>query len=258
MKTPDKMPVLFVGHGSPMNAIEDNRFSREWRNIATRFPRPKAILSVSAHWVTNGNHVNIQEHPKTIYDMYGFPQELYEVVYAPPGAPDLANQVISLLGEKATGDNEGGIDHGTWSVLTHMFPDALIPTIQLSINANATMEELFQTGLKLQSLREQGVLIMGSGNVVHNLALVNWHNPGGEPWAVEFDNYISRNILNHDYEKVIHYKQAGSASTRAFYTTEHFVPLLVTLGSSIKTDPVYMFNDECIMGSISMTSYLFG
>lgn len=258
MKTPERMPVLFAGHGSPMNAIENNRFSREWANLGTRFPKPKAILSISAHWVTDGCHVNNQENPKPVYDMYGFPQELYQLVYAPPGAPALANQVISLLGDRTKVDNHWGIDHGTWSVLNHLFPDADIPTMQLSIDANATMEDHFQTGQKLQSLREEGVLILGSGNVVHNLSLIDWENRGGEPWAVEFDLYIKQNILNHNFENVVDYHLAGDVSKPAFFTTEHYVPLLVALGSTLVEDPIYIFNDECVMGSISMTGYLFG
>jgi 4,5-DOPA dioxygenase extradiol len=258
MSIPKKMPVLFIGHGSPMNAIEDNRFSHEWRNLASRLPKPKAILSISAHWVTDGIFVNNQEHPKTIYDMYGFPEELYQVVYEPPGAPELSNQVIALLSHKPTVDNHWGIDHGTWSVLNHMFPNADIPTMQLSINANATMEQHFQTGQKLQALREKGVLILGSGNIVHNLSRINWNNPGGEPWAVEFDKFIKENTVSHQYEKVIHFQQAGSAATQAFYTTEHFVPFLVALGSSTEAEPIYVFNDECVMGSLSMTGYQFG
>jgi len=202
--------------------------------------------------------VNNQEHPKTIYDMYGFPQELYQLIYTPPGTPALANQVLDLLGHKAKVDNNWGIDHGTWSVLNHMFPEADVPVLQLSIDANATMKEHFETGKKLRDLREQGVLILGSGNVVHNLSLINWDNPGGEPWAVEFDGYIKQNISSHKYENIIDYQMAGASSTRAFYTTEHFVPLLVVLGSSNDEDPINIFNDACIMGSMSMTGYLFG
>jgi len=258
MSAQERMPVLFVGHGSPMNAIEDNTFSREWRNVAARMPKPKAILSISAHWVTEGNRVNNLEQPKTVYDMYGFPQELYELVYTPPGSPELANQVISILGENTAIDNRWGIDHGTWSVLTHMFPDADVPVVQLSIDANATMEEQVQIGQKLKALRDQGVLILGSGNVVHNLALINWDNPEGEPWANEFDNYIKKNIQDRRFDKVADYRLAGPSSNKAFYTTEHFVPLLVVLGSSIPEDSIHIFNDQCIMGSMSMTSYLFG
>lgn len=258
MNTSTKMPVLFVGHGSPMNAIENNRFSREWSRLASQIPKPKAILSISAHWVTDGRFVNNQENPKTIYDMYGFPQELYEVVYEPQGVPELASQVIKLIGDNVSVDNQWGIDHGTWSVLNHMFPAADIPTMQLSIDANATMEEHFQIGRKLQSLRTEGVLILGSGNVVHNLSLVDWGNPDGEPWATEFDQYIKQNILNRNAASVIEYKSAGSVANQAFYTTEHYVPLLVALGSSTMEDSIHVFNDECIMGSISMTGYLFG
>lgn len=258
MNHPQQMPVLFVGHGSPMNAIEDNRFSQEWRSLALRIPKPKAILSISAHWVTDGSCVNNQQQPRTIYDMYGFPQELYEVAYSPTGAPELARQIMDLLEDNIKVDNRWGIDHGTWSVLNHMYPLADIPTMQLSIDSNATMEEHFQIGRKLQSLRTQGILIMGSGNIVHNLSLVDWGNPNGELWAVEFDQYIKRSIMNHDYKKVIDYQSAGSSSNPAFYTTEHYIPLLVSLGSSTPEDSIYVFNEECMMGSISMTGYLFG
>lgn len=258
MSISERMPALFVGHGSPMNAIEDNRFSSAWAKVALTIPKPRAILSISAHWVTDGTHVNDQTHPKTIYDMYGFPQELYEKVYTPPGDPALANQVISLLGNHVTVDNHWGIDHGTWSVLSHMYPKADVPVVQLSIDDNATMEEHFQTGRKLQSLREQGFLVFGTGNVVHNLALINWNNPGGEPWAVEFDAYIKQNVLGHSYENIIDYQRVGAASRQAFYTTEHFVPLIVILGCTQEDEPIHVFNDECIMGSMSMTSYQFG
>jgi 4,5-DOPA dioxygenase extradiol len=258
MSTFKKMPVMFVGHGSPMNAIEDNRFSEEWRSLASRMPKPKAILSISAHWVTDGQCVNNQESPTTIYDMYGFPQKLYQVVYTPPGAPVLAKKVMDLLGDKTRVDNSWGIDHGTWSVLNHMFPEADVPVMQLSIDANATMKEHFETGKNLRSLREKGVFIIGSGNIVHNLSLIDWDNPGGEAWAVEFDEYIKQNVERHAYENMIDYKLAGSASLSAFRTTEHYVPLLVVLGSSTPEDSINIFNDECIMGSISMTGYQFG
>lgn len=258
MTIQQKMPVVFVGHGSPMNAIEDNRFSRQWSIVADQIPKPKAILSISAHWVTDGICVNNQENPKTIYDMYGFPQELYEVVYTPKGAPELANLVTSMLGDQVAIDNRWGVDHGTWSVLKHMYPDAEVPTMQLSINARATMQEHIQLGQKLRRLREQGILILGSGNVVHNLALINWKSSGGEPWANEFDEYIKQNILSRQFEKVIDYRSAGDISAKAFFTTEHFVPLLTVLGSTLKEDPIQVFNEECILGSMSMTSYLIG
>jgi 4,5-DOPA dioxygenase extradiol len=252
------MPVIFAGHGSPMNAIEDNRFSREWKRIAAGIPAPKAILCVSAHWVTDGTCVNDQPQPKTVYDMYGFPKELYELVYQPPGSPELAAQAIRLLGQQTAVDNSWGIDHGTWSVLVHMFPDADIPVVQLSIDANSDMEDHYRTGQKLQALREQGVLVLGSGNVVHNLGLINWNQVGGEPWAVEFDNYVKENILARRFEKVIHYGAAGNSSLRAFPTTEHYVPLLAILGCSTPDDEIYVFNDQCVLGSLSMTGYLFG
>lgn len=252
------MPAIFVGHGSPMNAIENNRFSKKWHALPAGFPKPKAILSVSAHWVTDGTCVNNLERPETVYDMYGFPKALYQHKYPVHGSPWLAGQVMEMLGSRVTVDNDWGIDHGTWSVLTHMFPHADIPVMQLSLDGNASMEDHYEMGSRLRSLREQGVLLLGSGNVVHNLSLVDWHNPKGEPWADEFDRYIMGCIQNREHNKVLDYRSAGGSSSRAFVTTEHFAPLLVVLGSAGPEEPVAVFNEERIMGSISMTGYLFG
>lgn len=252
------MPVMFIGHGSPMNAIEDNRFTLAWKEIAEKISRPKAILSISAHWVTNGTRVNDEEKSKTIYDMYGFPEELYRVVYDAPGAPVLAHETINLVSSREVEiDNDWGIDHGTWSVLCRMYPDADIPVFQLSIDHNASAEEHYRIGKEISYLREKGVLIFGSGNVVHNLSKVDFEMQGGYPWAEKFDEYIKSKIKNRQYGDVINYQTAGELYKQAFYTTEHFNPLLYVLGASRQADRLTIFNDSCTLGSLSMTSYLF-
>ena len=252
-----KAPVLFVGHGSPMNAIEDNEFTRSWQKIADSIPRPTAILAVSAHWYTAGSRTSDAETPELIYDMYGFPDALYQVKYPVPGAPELARMTQTLLQRNVELDTDWGIDHGTWSVLCKMYPEANIPVYQLSVDHQANAEAHFQMGQQLRSLREQGVLIFGSGNVVHNLARLDWENRGGYPWAVAFDGYIKEKILAREYESVIHYKKAGSSAALAFSRPDHFYPLLYALGAAEESDTISVYNDACTLGSISMTSYLF-
>jgi 4,5-DOPA dioxygenase extradiol len=252
-----RMPVLFIGHGSPMNAIEDNEFTRSWVSIGENLPKPKAILSVSAHWFIDGTRICDELHPKQIYDMYGFPRELYELQYPALGSPEYAHIAMSVLHKEVTVDNSWGIDHGTWSVLCHMFPKADIPVYQLSIDRRLDAESHYKLGQELSSLRDQGVLILGSGNVVHNLAKINWELEGGYPWAEEFDAYIKAAILEGNHQKVIHYEQSGKASEMAFFTPEHFNPLLYVLGATGENDKVEVFNDACILGSLSMTGYLF-
>ncbi|MGE5629181.1 MAG: 4,5-DOPA dioxygenase extradiol [Solirubrobacterales bacterium] len=252
-----KMPVLFVGHGSPMNAIENNVYSRTWIKIADEIPRPKAILAVSAHWFTNGTRINDEARPKMIYDMYGFPEELYKVQYNSNGAPELAHHTMDLVSREISIDNSWGYDHGAWAILKRMYPKADIPVYQLSVDMNADAKTHFQIGRELSSLRDEGVLILGSGNVVHNLSRINWNMEGGYPWAVEFDGYIKDKILKAQYEDVINYKSAGKSQEASFNTPEHFYPLLYVLGAVSPEDKVKIFNDSCILGSLSMTSYLF-
>ncbi len=252
-----RAPMLFVGHGSPMNAIERNPYSEQWKTLGTHLPRPQAILSVSAHWFTPGTKVMDSAEPKMIYDMYGFPDELYRIVYNAPGSPHFAHLTKELLGAEAKIDNTWGFDHGTWSVLRHIFPEADIPVFQLSVDWHASAEDYFKLGQKLSPLREQGVLIFGSGNVVHNLARVNWEMDGGYPWAEEFDNYIKTNIQSQNYDNVIHFEKAGPSASLAFITPEHFAPLLYVLGASHETDRLTIFNDSCVLGALSMTGYLF-
>ena len=250
------MPVLFVGHGSPMNAIEANTFTNTWERIGANIPKPDAILSVSAHWTTEGTCVQDSSLTRTIHDMYGFPKELYEVVYQPPGAPEHARMATALLGQ-ARLDNSWGIDHGTWSVLKWMYPNADIPVFQLSLDLQASRREHFVMGQKLNPLRYKNILILGSGNVVHNLSRVNWNMAGGYPWAEEFDGYIQDRIVNRAFEDVIAYENAGSSALLAFRTMEHFDPLLYVLGATTDNDRLTILNDSCSLGSLSMTSYLF-
>ncbi|MFA5699185.1 MAG: 4,5-DOPA dioxygenase extradiol [Sphaerochaeta sp.] len=252
------MPVLFVGHGSPMNAIEDNDYTRSWKKIATHIPKPEAILSISAHWFTRGTRIMNEAFPKTVYDMYGFPPELYQVVYNAPGSPYYAEVVKSLISTKTTYDSSWGIDHGTWSVLVHMFPNKEIPLFQLSIDATAPPIVHYTIGQEIQALREQGVLIMGSGNIVHNLRLVDWHNPTkGFDWAYEFDQFVYENVVNKTHRPIINYEEQGKIASLAVPTPDHYYPLLYVLGSSRNEDSITVYNRSCVMGSLTMTSYLF-
>lgn len=249
-----KMPVIFVGHGSPMNAIEDNRYTKGWNELGKRIPVPKAILSISAHWQTKGTRVNDSKVPRQIYDFYGFPQKLYEVEYDVAGNEELANRVREILGEHVTVDNSWGIDHGTWSVLSRVYPKADVPVVQLSLNYDMTPLEHFELGKKLSALRDEGYLIFGSGNIVHNLGLIDWSLEGGFNWADEFDELIKKYILENDFNSIVEF---GNGGILPVPTKEHYLPLLVCLGAVVKGDVVEIFNESRVLGSISMTSYLF-
>lgn len=249
-----RMPVIFVGHGSPMNAIEDNRYTKGWNELGKRIPVPKAILSISAHWQTNGTRVNDSINPRQIYDFYGFPQKLYEVVYDVAGNEELANRVREILREHVTVDNSWGIDHGTWSVLSKIYPKADVPVVQLSLNYDMTPLEHFELGKKLSVLRDEGYLIFGSGNIVHNLGRIDWSLEGGYNWADEFDEMVKEHMLSGEYESLIEY---GTGGILPVPTREHYLPLLVCLGAIVEGDVVEIFNESRVLGSISMTSYLF-
>ncbi len=252
------LPVMFIGHGSPMNAIEDNEYSRTWRKIGESINKPSVIVCVSAHWVTKGTKILVSEEPRTIYDFYGFPKELYEVDYTVKGSKSVANRILSLIGTEATLVDDWGIDHGTWSVLKHMFPNADVPVVQISINGNATPEELYEIGTKLKALRNENVLLLGSGNIVHNLRMVDFGINGGFPWAYEFDKYIKDSIVSRKYDNVIQYSRYGNIAKYSIPTTEHFNPILFILGATDEKDEVKIYNESCVYGSLSMTSYVFG
>jgi 4,5-DOPA dioxygenase extradiol len=252
-----KMPVLFVGHGSPMNAIEDNEYSRTWKEIGKMLPKPKAIIAISAHWFTRGTKIMNEQNPITIYDMYGFPQELYQVKYDTPGSPELANLVSKLISKETKFDNSWGIDHGTWSVLVHMFPNRDVPVFQISVDAFASPEQHYNIGQELAVLREQGVLIFATGNIVHNLRLVDWHQKNkGFDWAYEFDDFIYKNIICYHHQEILKYNDQGAIARLSVPTPDHFSPLLYALGATSKLDKIKVFNKSCELGSLTMTSYL--
>lgn len=252
-----RMPVIFVGHGSPMNAIEDNEYSRSWKEIVKRIPKPEVIISVSAHWYTKGTKIMNEEAPKTIYDMYGFPKELYEIVYNVPGSPAVAGLAKELISKETQYDNSWGIDHGSWSVLVHMYPERIIPVFQISVDGYAPPEEHYKIGRELRSLRERGALIFTSGNIVHNLRLVDWHmGSKGFDWAYEFDRFIYDNILVKKHDNILKFDELSASAKQAVPTPDHFYPLLYALGASYEDDKVTVFNKSCELGSLTMTSYL--
>jgi 4,5-DOPA dioxygenase extradiol len=252
-----KMPVLFVGHGSPMNAIEVNPFTSTWKTVFEGIPKPKAILSVSAHWYVPGTRVSDASQLKTIYDMYGFPPELYAVSHPAPGAPELALEVGRMLKVPVSVDNTWGLDHGTWSVLHVVDPEAKIPVFQLSVDKSAEPADHYALGRQLAVLREQGVLIFGSGNVVHNLRQVDFGMDGGFNWAESFDRTIRDWVVARNDAEVTNFSSLGGMARMAVPTPDHFLPLLYVLGAADASDKVSVFNDTCTMGSLSMTGFLF-
>ena len=249
------MPVLFVGHGSPMEAISHSVHSQGWETMGKRLPKPKAILVVSAHWYTKGLKVSKQATLKQVYDMYGFPDELYQVKYTPHGDDELTEKVLARLPE-AEVDNTWGIDHGVWSILMYMYPEANIPVVIVSIDDTKRAEEQFEIGQRLADLRDEGYLIMGSGNVVHNLQTVQMTDDA-YPWTLAFDGQIKEAILTKDWDAVVHYQNTFAHAHDAAPTPEHFNPLLVMLGVASKDDTVTVWNEGSKLGSISMTSYRF-
>jgi 4,5-DOPA dioxygenase extradiol len=254
----DRMPLLFVGHGSPMNAVEDNEFSRAWIKAGKSLSLPKAILCVSAHWETDGTQVTAMDKPRTIHDFYGFPPELYAMTYPAPGSPMLAQQVRDLVGlAEIVPDLSWGLDHGTWSVLSRLFPKADVPVIQLSLDVHKNAQSQYDLGKKLQILREEGVLIVGSGNIVHNLRMVVFEDTAFD-WAVEYDGKVRQWILDDDYEPIIHYERYGRMAALAINSAEHYKPLLYVLGAKAAGEPVRFFTEKVWGGSLSMRSVWIG
>ena len=254
-----RMPTLFVGHGSPMMALEHTEITNTFKTIGQKiikeYGTPKAILAISAHWYADGTYIQSEENPKQIYDMYGFPQELYEVVYPAKGDSNLTEKVQLLLGNSVSINDTWGIDHGMWTVLVHMFPDASIPVVQLSINKYLSPKEMYQLGTKLQILRNEGYLIMGSGNIVHNLRLLEWDNLSGTSATIEFDQYISKAVLENDVDTVVNYTTHPHASY-AVPTPDHYLPLIYIMGASEGAKPT-VFNQSYNSGSLSMTGFIF-
>jgi len=252
MKTHDRMPVLFVGHGSPMNAIEKNEFSLTWEELGRSLPKPRAILSVSAHWETRRTLVTAMAKPRTIHDFYGFPRELNEMQYPAPGSSELVDIVRKGVKSIAVGaDHDWGLDHGSWSVLCRMYPDASIPVVQISLNRELSLEAHYMIGRKLRSLRDEGVLILGSGNMVHNLGLATWVDAGYD-WAIDYDASLKEWIQKGEHDQVVHYDRHGDPAELAVNSAEHYLPLLYVLGAGYEDDPVLFLNERVIMGSISM------
>ncbi len=252
------MPVLFVGHGSPMNAIEDTEFSRGWRGISGELPKPESILCVSAHWETNGTRVTSTAYPETIHDFGGFPRELYEVVYPAPGSQELAKYTENTVRKtKIEPDDKWGLDHGAWSVLRHMYPDADIPVIQLSLDYTKDPAYHYDLAKELSSLRRRGVLIAGSGNIVHNLRMIDWKNKeAGYDWAKEANLKLKNLMLDGDHKSLIEYEKLGREVGLSVPTPEHYLPLLYVLALKEEKESISFFNDKTVMGSISMTSLL--
>ncbi len=259
----ERMPVLFLGHGSPMNAIEENDFVRGFRDTGKSLPKPKAILCVSAHWETQGTYVTAMEQPKTIHDFGGFPRELYEVQYPAPGSPELALETKGLVTQTEVGlDQKWGLDHGCWSVVKHLYPEADIPVIQLSLDYSKGPQYHYDLARQISSLREKGVLIVGSGNMVHNLRMVAWDRMNdddfGYDWALEARSKMNDFILNGDHRQLIDYKAQGRAFDLAIPTPEHYLPLLYTLALKNDKEDISLFNDKAVAGSLTMTSVKIG
>lgn len=252
-----KMPVLFVGHGNPMNAILNNEFHRRWQRLGKELPRPKAILSVSAHWLTRGTFVTAMEMPKTIHDFGGFPKELFDQQYPAQGAPDLAKEVKGMIKTTTVQeDYEWGLDHGTWSVLKPMYPDADIPVFQLSLDFYKGPQYHYDLAKQLKELRHKGVLILGSGNIVHNLRMVDFSNRTHFDWATEFDQQIKKLVEDRNHSSIINYEKLGSAARLSVPTNDHYLPLLYPLALQDDKDEVHFFNEAMDAGSISMRSIL--
>lgn len=260
MKTNQKMPVIFTGHGSPMLALAADDVTKTLhqvgQDVMCSCGKPKAILMLSAHWFTRGTFVQKTETPRQIYDMYGFPEALYEVKYPAAGSPALADRVCELLGDDVSVNNDWGIDHGAWTVLVHMFPDADIPVVQLSVDGETAPADLYTMAEKLRPLRSEGVLIVGSGNVVHNLRRVEWDNPDGSEATKAFNAAVIQAVVARDDDAVIHWENHPDADY-AVPTPDHFLPLVMCLGAA-KDEKAAVFNDVCNLGAIAMTGFVLG
>ncbi len=254
--TTELMPALFVGHGSPMNAIEETEFSAGWRSVGASLETPRAILCISAHWETKGTLVTAMPRPRTIHDFCGFPDKLFEVQYPAPGSPQLAFETRDVLSPSLVElDQKWGLDHGCWSVLKHMFPLADVPVVQLSLDHTLSPMAHYEMAKQLSGLRRKGVLVIGSGNIVHNLRTINWHNAdGGHDWAEEANEKMKSLIMGRDHRSLADYHTLGREVALSVPTPEHFLPLLYTLALQEENEQVALFNDKVVYGSISMTS----
>ncbi len=256
-----RMPAIFFGHGNPMNALEDNAYTRAWRNIGQSLPQPNGIVAISAHWYLPSTLVTAMDRPRTIHDFGGFPRPLYEVRYPAPGDPKLARQVQELLAPvDVESDEHWGFDHGTWSVLCHVFPNADVPVVQLSINETEPPDFHYQLGKSLAPLRDEGILVMGSGNLVHNLHAYAWGRHPVEPfdWAVRFEKQARALLQDCDHEPLVAYDTLGRDAMLSAPTPDHFLPLLYVMGASTKDDAVSFPVEGIDGGSVSMLTVMFG
>lgn len=259
----EQMPALFIGHGNPMNALNDNEFVTGWKTIAKNLPKPKAILCISAHWETNGTFVTAMKAPRTIHDFGGFPKELFETQYPAPGTLEFALETKNAIKKTTVGlDEKWGLDHGTWSILKPMFPNADIPVFQLSLDYNQPPQYHYELAKELASLRKKGVLIIGSGNMVHNLGMVKATSMAdldkeyGFDWAIEMNTIFKNKITAQDHKALINYETLSTSAKLAIPTREHYLPLLYTLALQEKNETPKFFNDKAIAGSLTMTSVL--
>ena len=257
------MPVLFMGHGSPMNAIENNLFSNRWEQLGSEIPAPAAVLVISAHWLTGGTEVTAMDRPRTIHDFGGFPQALFDVQYPAPGYPALAGELVDLVKKTDVGLNhDWGLDHGAWSVVSRMYPKADIPVLQLSIDYYKPASWHYNLAKDLASLRKKGVLIIGSGNMVHNLRMVAWNRLNepefGYDWAIEMNEVFKKLISEGNHQPLLRYESLNKAASLAIPTPDHYYPLIYSLGLQEPNEPVSFFNDKVVGGSLTMTSVKIG
>ena len=256
------MPLLFLGHGSPMNAIEENEFVNGFRKVGGEIPTPSAILCISAHWETTGTQITAMENPPTIHDFGGFPQELYEVEYPAPGSPVLAGELKSLITKTVAGlDYQWGLDHGAWSVIKHLYPEANIPVIEMSLDYYQSPQYHYDLAKDLAALRDKGILIIGSGNIVHNLGMIAWDKLNslyGYDWAIEAAGKMKKYILDDDHLSLINYKSHGRSFQLSVPTPEHYLPLLYILALKGKNENLSFFNENQVAGSLDMTSVKIG
>ncbi len=254
----DVMPVLFVGHGSPMNAIEDNNFSRAWQALGERLPKPRAILSVSAHWLTRGTGITAMDAPPTIHDFWGFPRRLHEYHYPAPGDPALARTIAGAITTvPVIPDDHWGLDHGTWLVLANMYPAADIPVLQLSIDQTRPTSFHYALGKELAALRDDGVLVMGSGNIVHNLGRADPAASGAAPWATAFDAKVAELLEAGDDEHLIEYEGLGEIARMSVPTNDHYLPLMYVIGARLPEDRLTFFSTDIVFGTVSMRCAIF-
>ncbi len=255
----EKMPVLFLGHGSPMNAIEENEFVAGFREAGKTIPKPAAILCISAHWETRGTQVTAMQNPRTIHDFGGFPRALFEVQYPAPGNPALAEEIKHKTVKTEVGlDEKWGLDHGAWSVIKHLYPKADVPVVQLSLDYTKPAQFHFELAKELVWLRKKGILIIGSGNMVHNLGLIAWNKMSADnysyEWATEASSKMKKLILSGDFSSLINYETLGRAFELAIPTPEHYLPLIYVLALKEENEKITLFNDKAVAGSLTMTS----